>query len=711
MEKFFNKKLLKKKKLLIKEEEKRPTLFNNYKGEISQKEYDYRTKQSFFFLRNPLSNQIVFEIKDDSKKKRKKKFKSYFHLEHKTDTKNNSLKSINISQKKKEKNSYLNLQTRKDWLECKKIYNKCLKEYNNNELIVENKFRKDISTDNLIQNNNYRNHLNKGYAVFQGLNKPLINYKAQKGNRKKTLLGYRLTKSHIFFKNLNNKNSFNKEESNFVRCMNKSIDSNFINKGISDILKNRNLEDIQPLEGIKVISDKKIEIPKKKKKFNLSLRFERRKYSLINIQLPHLETARKMGIDFGFQYKIKSFFGISSEGENKNNTYNNNKDNNDDIEIISEKEDLSMKESFIKNVNIENYEENQSEFNFFCLKNVLRLEQFHIFGLILGKGNDSIKCSRILKKILVDTFSIEKNYINKEILEKNNFNKKIDYIYFLLTFDDFKFLRDIFNSLETKLEKMGIDTEDTGATLSLIIFIKDKIISSKIGDIQPYFIYNLFDEDANSNIMVRNPHFKQNINNLFENERLEDKNIEIITNRNKTGKKSYKKILYKEDEEIQDILNNYNIKCTRMIGLNKLKKIGILNEPEIQTFAMDVEEVIKEALPTKRKNKNPHVSDSDFSSIIKKKGITFTKIILKFAILGNDELFEIINNSYYIKEINEAMIKDENDKKNKDNIKFCFNLNNSIKKLLSEASKLGRKIGNIEKCGDLSLAVVTIFED
>lgn len=710
MEKFFNKKLLKKKKLLIKEEEKRPTLFNNYKGEISQKEYDYRTKQSFFFLRNPLSNQIVFEIKDDSKKKRKKKFKSYFHLEHKTDTKNNSLKSINISQKKKEKNSYLNLQTRKDWLECKKIYNKCLKEYNNNELIVENKFRKDISTDNLIQNNNYRNHLNKGYAVFQGLNKPLINYKAQKGNRKKTLLGYRLTKSHIFFKNLNNKNSFNKEESNFVRCMNKSIDSNFINKGISDILKNRNLEDIQPLEGIKVISDKKIEIPKKKKKFNLSLRFERRKYSLINIQLPHLETARKMGIDFGFQYKIKSFFGISSEGENKNNTYNN-KDNNDDIEIISEKEDLSMKESFIKNVNIENYEENQSEFNFFCLKNVLRLEQFHIFGLILGKGNDSIKCSRILKKILVDTFSIEKNYINKEILEKNNFNKKIDYIYFLLTFDDFKFLRDIFNSLETKLEKMGIDTEDTGATLSLIIFIKDKIISSKIGDIQPYFIYNLFDEDANSNIMVRNPHFKQNINNLFENERLEDKNIEIITNRNKTGKKSYKKILYKEDEEIQDILNNYNIKCTRMIGLNKLKKIGILNEPEIQTFAMDVEEVIKEALPTKRKNKNPHVSDSDFSSIIKKKGITFTKIILKFAILGNDELFEIINNSYYIKEINEAMIKDENDKKNKDNIKFCFNLNNSIKKLLSEASKLGRKIGNIEKCGDLSLAVVTIFED
>ena len=341
----------------------------------------------------------------------------------------------------------------------------------------------------------------------------------------------------------------------------------------------------------------------------------------------------------------------------------------------------------------------------------MRLEQFHIFGLILGKGNNSIKCSRILKKILVDTFSIEKNYINKEILEKNNFNKKIDYIYFVLTFDDFKFLRNIFNSLETKLEKMGIDTESTGATFSLIIFIKDKIISSKIGDIQPYFIYNLFNGDSNSNIIVRNPHFKHNINNILENDRLEEKSCEIITTRNKTRKKLNKEILYKEDEGIQDILNNYNIKCTRMLGLNKLKKIGILNEPEIQTFSMDVGEVIKEALPTKHKNNNPYVSDSDFSSIIKKNGINFTKIILKFVILGNDELFEIINNSYYIKEINEAMIKDENDSKNKENIKFCFNLNKSIQKLLNEASKLNEKIKNTDKCGDLSLAVVTIFED
>ena len=34
--------------------------------------------------------------------------------------------------------------------------------------------------------------------------------------------------------------------------------------------------------------------------------------------------------------------------------------------------------------------------------------------------------------------------------------------------------------LEPQLEKMGIDIETTGATLSLIIFIKDKIIYPEI---------------------------------------------------------------------------------------------------------------------------------------------------------------------------------------------------------------------------------------
>ena len=65
---------LNKKKNLINEEQKFSSLFNN-KDEISQKEYDHRKKNCFFFMRSPVSNQIILEIKPDSKKKKKKKKK------------------------------------------------------------------------------------------------------------------------------------------------------------------------------------------------------------------------------------------------------------------------------------------------------------------------------------------------------------------------------------------------------------------------------------------------------------------------------------------------------------------------------------------------------------------------------------------------------------------------------------------------------------
>ena len=66
---------LNKKKNLINEEQKFSSLFNN-KDEISQKEYDHRKKNCFFFMRSPVSNQIILEIKPDSKKKEKKEEKT-----------------------------------------------------------------------------------------------------------------------------------------------------------------------------------------------------------------------------------------------------------------------------------------------------------------------------------------------------------------------------------------------------------------------------------------------------------------------------------------------------------------------------------------------------------------------------------------------------------------------------------------------------------
>ena len=38
------------------------------------------------------------------------------------------------------------------------------------------------------------------------------------------------------------------------------------------------------------------------------------------------------------------------------------------------------------------------------------------------------------------------------------------------------------------MNNMGVKIENTEATLSLTIFIKDKVISAKIGDINPFLL-------------------------------------------------------------------------------------------------------------------------------------------------------------------------------------------------------------------------------
>ena len=708
MEANLNQKPLKRKKIEVEEEEKMPTLFNNNKREITQKEYDNRVKNCNFFMRSPLSHQIVLEIRGDSKKKtkEKKKQRTYFHLQFKSETKNNNSISFQKTRNKQQKNSYINLQPRKTWLNCQKIYNKCLIEYNPDEYTKENRFLKKISEEQLIENKNLRFDIQNNIEPLSLFDKPIIRYTRQRG-KTKSLHDINLVKNNLLFKSINMNLKFRTiHKSNFVRCMNKSMSLNFFNKGINDILENINLEKIKELKDLKLGKDPK-EIEKKKKlKIKLSYRFERKRLSLINIKLPKLEMAKKMGISLDFQYKIHSFFY-----DGRKNKKNLEEDEENDLEIMTEQGNFVVKESKNEKEDLNNYKEDQSEFNYFCLKNLLRLDQFHMFGLISGKGKDSKKCSRLLKTILVNKFSAEKNYINDDILENNRFKQKIDYIFFLLIHDDFKYIKDIFNSLETELIKMGIDVENTGATLSLIFFIKDKIISVKIGDVHPYFIYNIYDEKLNNNIMIRNPHYDHNLNNILEQDRLEENKCIINVAKNKIGNKFYK-IEYKYDEDIQKELNGDNIKSTRMIGYKKLNKIGIINKPDIQTFSMDISKLEKEKLGVKNNNnKNPHASDYFFSMLIKKKGFNFTDVILKFVILGNDELFDIMKNSYYIKEINEAMIRDEINNKNIENIKYCFNLKKTIRKLVNHSVDLNNKYMSKNNSKDLFLGLVTLDEN
>ena len=99
------------------------------------------------------------------------------------------------------------------------------------------------------------------------------------------------------------------------------------------------------------------------------------------------------------------------------------------------------------------------------------------------------------------------------------------------------------------------------------------------------------------------------------------------------------------------------------------------------------------------------------NQLIKKKGIIFSDIILKFVLIGNDELFDIMKNSYYIKEINDAIIKDEIDNKNVDNIKYFFNLNKTIRKLVNNSTELNYKFTGDKNIKDTSLALIALEEN
>ena len=70
---------------------------------------------------------------------------------------------------------------------------------------------------------------------------------------------------------------------------------------------------------------------------------------------------------------------------------------------------------------------------------------------------------------------------------------------------------------------------------------------------------------------------------------------------------------------------------------------------------------------------------------------------------------DIMKNSYYIKEIYEAMVKDENRFKNKNNIKFCFNIKNTLRKLVYESVEINKKY-NTNNLKDLALSLVTLVE-
>ena len=673
--------------------------------ELTEKEYNERKKKCYFFMRRTQSKENYFyriyktiNYRPLSNTKKKKRYREIIKDQNKFYS---QIEKSEMPKKKKkkevEKIIYDNLQPKSIWLNCKKIYDKYKKEcipiirnlkqshsYINNKNVFTQK-EKTIPIPNISQSTFGESTFPKKFEKY----------------RTKSLLFPQTLKNIAFPRDSINPN-YNKKNNNYIKYLQDKIGKNFENKGIGYIIKNRDLSKITGLPKFRTDED----IFPLKKNENLTVKrniplFNSKKKSIVFSTPFSLGKKNKFGANQFYQYKLNSFFEIGSDKNNKKDE----EEEENDLEIISKKGNIIIRELlFSKKENLEGYKENQSVFNFFCLKKIFDLNDFNIFGVINGKGKESKKFSRLLKEILIEQFLNEKNYSNSisNIKKKSkNFKSKNDFIYNIWTLEGNIFFKNIFNSLNDELKKKGVDIEETGATLFIVILIKDKIISIKIGDMYSYFFYSLSnDKNLNNNIITTNPHLEHFISNIIEQDRFEENKCEFTLKKDEIGN-NYYDIVY-NDEEIQKLIDEYKINFTRMVGFLKLKKIGIIGEPDIQILSMVIgpENEIKHS---RRK------SSSEFGYYNKYyRGNNFDEGKLKYIMIGNKELFEFLKTNYYIKEIHEGLIKDEENNKNKENIKYCFNLKTIVKKLVNDSVEIHKKYMKMETFKERCMALVTL---
>ena len=681
---------------LNKKEEKKVKPKSNKDEEISEKEYNEIKKKCFFFMRRHLSQSDIFQNKDNKitpTVKRKIKFKdrtNYFKDE--TD----DIQKKNKNKKKEEKIVYDNLQPKEVWLSCKKIYNKYKLEYQPNirkstSLLKKRKTNVvKFTIDNYNINEKGKKSFNEDYLGPQKI--PLMRTKSLKiVNINKKILK-------------NNNASYN--NNNFIECINKQKNNNFINRGINYIIKNRDLFHITDLN--KEIVDDDMNYIREIKEMGAGMRnlpfvFSRK----MNTSIVNKSTIDEIMKNPFFQYKLNYFFEIG------NNKDNNEEDEENDLEILSKKGNALIRELlFSKRASLSYLKENQSEFNFFNLNRLFGIKDFYIVGVIHGRGKESKKFSRLLKEVLIEKFSDEKNYLkaSKVKYKPKNYRIRSDFIFYALTIEDYILIKQIFNSLTDELKSRGVDVEETGAALTIIILIKEKIISIKLSDISSFFVYSASDDKNLEHIIIKNPHSEQLIKNIIEQDRLEENGCEFSITKNDRGQNDLE--LKSNDEEIQKYIIKDKIKFTRILGYLKLKKIGIINEPDIQMFTMNNAQYQNEIICSRRviSHVDPYYNNI-LKKMINKRGFNITGGNLKYILIGSYGMFEFLKSRYYIKEIEEALLKDEEINKNKDNLKFCFNLKNVVKKLVKDSIEVHKKITKYESFIERCLTLITLSQN
>ena len=198
--------------------------------------------------------------------------------------------------------------------------------------------------------------------------------------------------------------------------------------------------------------------------------------------------------------------------------------------------------------------------------NINNNNNFSIFGVFDGHGNEGHLISQFIVKTMKNIL------LNDEKLKQ--ISKNTNEIYSYLKENNYEFIRDLISKSENLLfNNYEEESKYSGTTCNLVIIIGKKVICANIGDSRAFMIKN------HKTIIELSS--DQKPDNPSEKERIESKGGEIrqyIENNEPIGPMR----VFKKNE------NYPGIAMARSIGDKLADLIGVISEPEIKEFDIDI---------------------------------------------------------------------------------------------------------------------------
>ena len=540
----------------------------------------------------------------------------------------------------------------------KNINNKTYIEDKNNKdniNIINNNNNKDnyyIRNNNNNKDNNYIINNNKNYS---STNVSIESFGHNKKSKSNDISFLNITKK-TYNKNINsNKNRNisilnNNQKSNVTSLVKKDKDS-ISNNGIINLPKKTPINTINKTfkyEAPKILSTKDILsindlIKEKKLRHQRNLSELPKHNNILDEIMSNAEKNKeeesgnmKNKLNRKNTYDMGNKHGKKNDNDKKEN--NSNVPNNDSSSMIYVKkcEALSLagqNELGKKKINQDSY---------IMIKNLNRVLNFNIFGVLDGHGENGHFASQFVKRFVIQSL---KNHPSIQNL------KDPKEIYKILLANNYEIISNIFIDADIQIQKEKFDCESSGTTLVLVIQLEEHIICANAGDSRAIAIYDENFEDnkfCNSKIFPLSYDCKPELPN-------EKKRIY------KCGgvvEKSYYPDLDSEDESILPFRvwakdEDYpGLAMSRSIGDTEAKKVGVIPNPQIVEYIIRYD--------------------------------------TKYILVCSDGIWEYMKNEECMKIANEYYLKD-------DPIGLC-------QELKKESSKLWEKIGTA--IDDITIVVV-----